>query len=306
MSIRKMCGVNTPLATPLTSDQQVDYKSFENLCEYLIGAGVHGLYCNGTTGEMCYLSHEERERLEALCVRVAAGRTRVYSMVGCPTTKETIALARHAEDCGCDGIGVVTPYYYKLSDNELFAHFTAVARSVSADFPVYLYSIPQCAVNDITPSLAERIAETCPNVIGMKYSFPSMPRLLDFMQVRGGDFSVLTGPDDLFFATLACGGDGVISGNANVIPEYFVAIYDAFQAGDLARARKLQEQVNRIIKVLSGPGNMSRYKEGLVHRGVIQTAAMRAPLLPISAEDRRELIAYLESVDYTHPENYVG
>lgn len=296
--MKKMYGVNTPISCPM-KDGEVDYKSLANLCNYLIEKGVHGLYPNGSTGEMCYLTLEERKKVLECVLEVNQGRVQVFSMVGALTTKDTIELAQHAEKAGADGIGIVTPYYFKLDEDELFQYFADVAASVSADFSIYLYGIPQLAVNDITPALAERVARACPNVVGIKYSYPDMPRLLDFMNVRGGDFSVLAGPDDLFWALLASGGDGTISGNSNVIPEYYVAIYDAYKAGKYELASKLQAKVNKMIKYISGPNNMSRYKVCLKHRGIIESAEVRKPLRNITAEEEKELIDAIESMNYT-------
>lgn len=296
--MKKMYGVNTPISCPMTDDGKIDFDSLKSLCCFLIEKGVNGLYPNGSTGEMCYLTKEERKQVLECVLEANAGRVQVFSMVGALTTEDTIELAQHAEKAGADGIGVVTPYYFKLDQDELFEYFRQVAESVSPDFSIYLYGIPQLAVNDITPQLAERIAASCPNVVGIKYSYPDMPRLLQFMDVRGGDFSVLAGPDDLFYALLASGGDGTISGNSNVIPEHFVAIYKAFQEGDYETARKLQAKVNRLIPYISGPNNMSRYKVGLKHRQVIKSAAMRRPLREITPEEEREYIAQIEKMDY--------
>lgn len=296
--MKKMYGVNTPISCPM-KDGRVDYESLKSLCNYLIEKGVHGLYPNGSTGEMCYLSLEERKKVLECVIEANQGRVQVFSMVGALTTEATIELAQHAEKAGADGIGVVTPYYFRLDEEELLSYFVDVASSVSKDFSVYLYGIPQLAVNDITPALAEKIAAKCPNVVGIKYSYPDMPRLLQFMDVRGGDFSVLAGPDDLFFALLASGGDGTISGNSNVIPEHYVAIYDAYKAGNFELASKLQAKVNRMIAHISGPNNMSRYKVGLKHRGVIESAQVRRPLREITAEEEKELIETIEAMHYT-------
>lgn len=296
--MKTMKGVNVPISCPMTPDQQVDYKSLESLCEYLIDKGVHGLYPNGSTGEMCYLTLEERKKVLETCLKVANGRVQVFSMVGALTTKDTIELAQHAEKVGADGIGVVTPYYFKLDQKELEEYFVRVAQSVSDDFSIYLYGIPQLAVNDITPELAQRVASRCKNVVGIKYSYPDMPRLMKFMNVNDGKFSVLAGPDDLFFVTLCAGGDGTISGNANVVPEHFVAIYDAFQKGDIELARKLQKKTNLMIDYISGPNNMSRYKVCLKHRGVIAHDSIREPLRTISPEEQKELIDAIEKMNY--------
>lgn len=297
--MKKMFGVNVPISAPMTEDQRIDCASLENLCEFLIEKGVHGLYPNGSTGEMAYLSAEERKQVLECCVKANKGRVQVFSMVGAPTTEETIDLARHAASCGADGVGIVTPYYFKLDERELIGHFTAIARSVPADFPIYLYGIPQLAVNDITPALAAKIAEAAPNVVGIKYSYPDMPRLMKFMNINDNQFSVLAGPDDLFFVTLCAGGDGTISGNANVIPEHFVAIYDAFKAGNYTLARELQRKTNKMIDVISGPNNMARYKAALKHRGVIASDQMRSPLRRLDAEEKAGLIGAIEAMNYT-------
>lgn len=297
--MKKMFGVNVPISAPMTEDQRIDCASLENLCEFLIEKGVHGLYPNGSTGEMAYLSAEERKQVLECCVKANKGRVQVFSMVGAPTTEETIDLARHAASCGADGVGIVTPYYFKLDERELIEHFTAIARSVPADFPIYLYGIPQLAVNDITPVLAAKIAEAAPNVVGIKYSYPDMPRLMKFMNINDNQFSVLAGPDDLFFVTLCAGGDGTISGNANVVPEHFVAIYDAFKAGNYTLARELQRKTNKMIDVISGPNNMARYKAALKHRGVIASDQMRSPLRRLDAEEKAGLIGAIEAMNYT-------
>ncbi len=297
--MKKMYGVNTPVSAPMTPDQQIDYKSLENLCEFLISKGVHGLYPNGSTGEMAYLSIDERKSVLECCVKVAQQRVQVFSMVGAPTTKDTIDLAQHAEASGADGIGVVTPHYFKLDNDELETHFVSVAQSVSRTFPVYLYGIPQLAVNDISPSLAQRVADRAPNVIGIKYSFPDMPKLMKFMNVNHGEFSVLAGPDDLFFMTLCAGGDGTISGNSNVIPELFVAIYDAYVAKDFERARNLQKRTNELIDVISGPNNMARYKAALKHRGIIKHDTMRSPLRSLNNDEREVFFKTIDAMKFT-------
>lgn len=302
--MKKMYGVNTPLSCPMTEKGAVDYGSLRNLCDYLIEKGVNGLYPNGSTGEMCYLSKDERKKILECVLDANGGRIQVFSMVGALTTSDTVELAKHAQEAGADGIGVVTPFYFKLDEEELFRYFVEVASSVREDFPVYLYGIPQLAVNDITPALADRIARECPNVVGIKYSYPDMPRLLQFMEVRDGNFSVLAGPDDLFFALLASGGDGTISGNSNVIPEHYVAIYKAFQEGDLETARKLQVKVNRLITCISGPNNMARYKAALKHRGIIASSAVRKPLRELTREEEKEFIGQIERMGYTDITRY--
>lgn len=112
--MKKMYGVNTPLSCPMTADGEVDYEGLRNLCNFLVEKGIHGLYPNGSTGEMIYLTLEERKKILEVTVETVRGRTNVFAMVGANNTQDTIELAQHAEKVGADGIGVVTPFYFKL------------------------------------------------------------------------------------------------------------------------------------------------------------------------------------------------
>lgn len=116
-------------------------------------AYIHG----GTTGEMMYLTVEERKQVAEVTVKEAAGRVPVFVHVGAWNLKDTIELAQHAEKIGADGIGVVTPAFYKLSDQGLVDFYVEVAHSVSEDFPVYMYAIPQNAINDVNAAVAKKL-----------------------------------------------------------------------------------------------------------------------------------------------------
>ena len=258
--MRLLYGVTVPLVTPLTKERTLDISSLEHLTDFLIEKGIHCLYPGGTTGEMMLMGMEDRKVLAETVVRQTAGRAVVYIQAGAVNQADTITLAKHAVDIGADGIGVVTPVFYKLSDRELVSYYQSVCRSVPSDFPVYLYAIPQCAVNDITPALAEELAETCPNIAGIKYSYPNMSRIQEFMTIRSGSFSVLCGPDELFCATVLTGGAGTVSGNAQVIPEHYVAIWNALERGDIPTAVSLQRKTNQLNQILSNDHNIARYK----------------------------------------------
>lgn len=297
--MKKLYGVTVPLVTPFDENGKVDVRSLENLTEYLIEKGIQCLYPVGTTGEMMYLNIEERKLVAETVIRQAGGRAVVYVQAGAWNLEDTIELAQHAEEKGADGIGVVTPVFFKLTDKELLTYYKAVSESVGIDFPIYLYGIPQCAVNDITPELARRVADVCPNVVGIKYSVNNMSRIQEFMTVREGSFSVLCGPDELFAVTCFAGGDGTVSGNANVIPEHYEAIWDAIQKGDVAKAMEMQRKTNVLNNVLSASQNIACYKAALKHRGIIAESKMRAPLMPLETEIEKILIEKLDIMSYT-------
>lgn len=297
--MRLLYGVTVPLVTPLTKERTLDISSLEHLTDFLIEKGIHCLYPGGTTGEMMLMGMEDRKVLAETVVRQTAGRAVVYIQAGAVNQADTITLAKHAVDIGADGIGVVTPVFYKLSDRELVSYYQSVCRSVPSDFPVYLYAIPQCAVNDITPALAEELAETCPNIAGIKYSYPNMSCIQEFMTIRSGSFSVLCGPDELFCATVLTGGAGTVSGNAQVIPEHYVAIWNALERGDIPTAVSLQRKTNQLNQILSNDHNIARYKAALKYRKILSDASTYAPLEPLSEAESRSMSDMLEELKFT-------
>ena len=294
--MKRLYDVVVPLVTPLTQNDRVDTASLESLTEYVISKNLDCLYPCGTTGEMAYLSVDERKLVTETVVKQAKNRVPVFAQVGGANTSETIELARHALECGADGIGVVTPWYFKLSDEALFQFYKAVADSLPKDYPVYLYSIPQNAVNDISRALAARIAAACPNVVGIKYSYPDMTKLQDFMTIP--NFDVLVGPDHLYQVVMAAGGKGVVSGNAMIVAEHYEAITKAIHANDQETAVKVQRRTNILNGILCESNNIGCYKAMLKHMGVIETEKMRAPMVAVCGDEAKRLIARLDEMKF--------
>ena len=262
--------------------------------------GLQCLYPCGATGEMMYLTVEERKQVAEVTVAHTAKRVPVFVHVGAWNLKDTIELAQHAEKIGADGIGVVTPSFYKLSDQGLVDYFTAVANSVSKDFPVYLYSIPQNAVNDVNAAVCEAVVKQCPNVLGIKYSYPDFTKLQQFMMVNDEKFSVLVGPDHLFEALCAVGGDGVVSGNAMIVREHYAAIWDAIQKKDYDLATKYQRRTNILNATMCAINNIAAYKVILKEEGIIKTSNMRRPMENLTPEQEKALLDEMKRLDYKH------
>ena len=299
--MQKLFGTVIPIVTPLTEDDKIDVESLKKLVDHCIDNGMNCLYPNGTTGEMMYLTVAERKQVAEVVVEHTNKRVPVFVQVGAWNQADTIELAQHAVAIGAEGIGVVTPIFYKLSDQGLFDFYKAVSDSVPEDFPIYLYSIPQNAVNDITPECAARIAAECPNVVGIKYSFPDMTKIQNFMPIKtkGGEpFSVLVGPDHLFEAVCAVGGEGTVSGNAMCIPEHYAAVWKAIQAKDYDAATKYQRETNVLNALLCKINNIAAYKVVLKNEGVLATTKMRRPFENLTPEQEKELLDGLKALDY--------
>lgn len=289
-------GVTTAMVTPFDEKGNVQLDKVEELTQFLIAKGVHCLYPLGTTGEMLRLSVSERKQVAETVVKKANRRVTVYIHAGAMNEQETIELAQHAYSIGADGIGVVTPVFFGANDKELEAYYGKIASSIPSDFPVYLYSIPQCATNDITPGLAHRLAERFGNIVGIKYSFPDFLRVNDYLTIRNGHFSVVPGTDRLFLPALAMGCDGIVSGVSSVYPEPFVAVYNAFRENDIPKARKLQRIATKYCEALKNGGNMAYFKEALKMRG-IDAGSMKSPQLNLTEDEAEQLRIVLKMLD---------
>lgn len=287
--MKLMHGVINAMTTPFNEDGTIDVESLKKQVDFQIEKGVDCLYPLGTTGEMYLLSTEERKLVAKTVVEHTNGRAIVYIHIGSMTTDEAIELAKHAEEIGADGIGAVTPSYFGCSDRAIIQYYKDISNSVSADFPIYLYSIPQCSGNDIQPSVAQTIANQCKNVVGIKYSYPDMLRILNYININNGDFSVLVGPDKLFLAGLVSGAKGVVSGCAGPMPEPFVAIYKLYKEGRLIEARNMQRTAIKVIDILRAGSDMGVFKEVLRRRGVTANSFMRRPLLEIDNDDAENI-----------------
>lgn len=266
--MKKMYGVTVAMVTPFTDMDQVDTDYLTRYSEYLIQAGVHCLYPCGTTGEMLKMSVDERMLVAKTVIDVAAGRLPVFIHVGASTTRETMLLARHALKNGADGIGVVSPQFFGVNDREMEEYFVTIANSLPADFPIYLYCIPQCAANDITPTVVDAILKRTKNIVGIKYSYANMIRVKDYLLCNNGDFDVVFGPDRLLLPAMSMGCVGTVSGCASCDPVPFVRTYEAYIAGELEQARKAQKEATELCEIVGNGSNMAIFKAALELQGL--------------------------------------
>lgn len=275
-------GVICPMVTPFDATGELDLPAVSRLIEFLLTGGVNGLMVAGTTGEGLLLQEDERKRLIEHVVTWVAGRVPVIAHVGAITTREVLTLTRHARAVGVTAVAVITPYFYSFDDEALFTHFMTTAEA-ALDLPIFLYTFPSNAKNDIGPELFARLLEAAPNIVGIKSSNPSLTRLQEYLAVAGERAVIFCGVDGLMLPALVMGAHGQVSGNANVFPELFRDLYAAWLQGDLERARKLQRLVDRVRLVLRDGISPVYFKEALKLRGV-PAGHVRGPLRELPPE----------------------
>ncbi len=299
MKALELEGSMVALATPFKSgmrasqaDEQapIDEEAYARLIAFQLKEGTRALIPIGTTGEAATLSADERYWAVKCAVRAAGGKVPVIAGAGSFSTQDTIAQVGRAREAGADAALVVTPYYSKPTQGGLVAHYQAVA-SAHPGFPLVAYNVPSRTGGDL---IAETLLRLCDiaEVIAVKEATASMVRALEIRERCGDRMVLLSGDDFTVLPLLACGGRGVISVSANVVPRAMAALVDAGLKGDLARAQELQLKLNPLHRLLFAEPNPIPVKWAL-HRMGLMEAGLRLPLTPLSAEISKDLEAEL-------------
>ncbi len=229
-------GVITALVTPFKNGH-VDEEKFREHIEWQIEQGVHGLLPCGTTGESATLDHDEHEDVIRICIEQANKRVPVIAGVGSNNTSEAISLTKFAKEIGADATLHISPYYNKPSQEGIYQHFKAIHDAV--EIPIYAYNVPGRTGSNMLPATIARISKELPRVIGTKEAAGDIVQISDVIEQCNADFSLFTGDDFNFLPALSIGAVGVVSVTSNVFPSAMVALYEAFKANDLAKAREL-------------------------------------------------------------------
>ncbi|MDH7568725.1 MAG: dihydrodipicolinate synthase family protein, partial [Armatimonadota bacterium] len=266
-----------PNMVPMDDHGRVNEAELRRLVEFLIQAGVHGLYPNGSTGEFLRLTFEERKEVVRIVADQNRGRVKILAGAAEANIRQTLEACEYYAGLGCDAVAIVAPWYYKLTEESVCEHFAVLARHSPID--ITLYNIPQFA-NEITIDTLKRLAEY-PRIVGIKDSSRDMPRFLEAInEVRPlrPDFSFLIGCEEMLVPTLVMGGDGGTIATSGVIPEVIVEMYRLTVAGDLQRAVELQYRVLRLIKaMLTGAGFPEGFRIAVSLRG-FRMGESRQPL----------------------------
>jgi 4-hydroxy-tetrahydrodipicolinate synthase len=275
------------MVTPFDDQGHIDFAATRKVVDFLLSHGVHGVMVGGSTGEGLLLTLDERQNLCEVVVDQTAGRIPVIAHTGCISTASTIRLTRHAMTAGATAAAIIVPFFFGLDDDSILNHYVTVANTVPR-FPLFVYSFPGNAKNDITPGLLKNLRSAAPNIIGIKSTNPHLVRFQECLMAGGDGFLALNGVDGLMLPALTVGALGQVSGNANAFPEVFCALYEAFVAGDMERARSEQQRVNRIRCVLKDGFHPAFFKAVLSMRG-IPAGRVRPPMRELTDKEMREL-----------------
>jgi len=278
--------------TPFDSKEKVDLPLFKQQVERLVSSGVHGIAPLGSTGVLPYLTDDEKEAVTEAALQQTAGKVPTLVGVSNLTTDKTIYHAQFAEKAGASAVMIIPMSYWKLTDDEIVAHYDKVASSIS--IPIMAYNNPATGGVDMSPALLKRLLEI-PNVTMIKESTGDVQRMHYLRKELGEDVAFYNGSNPLALAAFAAGATGWCTAAANLIPELNIALYDAVQQNDLNKARELFYQQTELLQFIVAKGLPRAIKAGLNLLGE-NGGHLKSPLKPLTAEETATLKSILGNI----------
>lgn len=278
-------GSIVAIVTPFKNGK-VDEDKLRELVDFQVKNGSSGIVPCGTTGESATLNVEEHERVIAITVEQAKRRVAVIAGTGSNSTEEAIMLTRHAAETGVDASLQVSPYYNRPTQRGLYEHFKAVAQTV--DIPIILYNIASRTGVNIEPETIAALAADCKNIVGVKEASGNLEQMSRIKQLCPQNFSLICGDDSLTLPVLSIGGAGVISVVANIVPRDTAGLIEAFEEGQIKKARQLHYKLLPLIKAVFLETNPIPIKTAM---GMLRMCSpdLRLPMFSMSADNQEKL-----------------
>ena len=288
----KPYGIIPPIVTPLDEDETLNEASLRQLVNHMIENGVHGIFPTGSTGEFWAFDQKEKSRIFEVVVDEVGGRLPTYAGTMAESTREAVTLTRMAEEVGVDAAIILTPYYISPSPQELYDHYTTIARSTS--LPIVIYNNPGRTGVSLDPETLSRLVQI-ENIVGIKDSSGDLSLTEEYVHVTPDDFAVLMGRDNLILPGLQRGCVGTVAATANIVPGLVVEIYERFKSGDIAGAQEAQERLSPLRQAFTLSTFPAVIKEAVNLIGIPPGPACK-PVRPMSEEAKDQLTQLLKNL----------
>lgn len=283
-------GSLVALITPMNQDGSINYEQLHDLIDWHIENGTDGIVAVGTTGESATLPVEEHLAVIEATVKHVNKRVPVIAGTGANNTVEAITLSKAAEQAGADYTLSVVPYYNKPSQEGIYQHFKAIAEATS--IPMIIYNVPGRTVVSMSNDTILRLAEI-PNIVGVKEASGNIGNNIELINSVPEGFVVFSGDDPTGLPFMLCGGHGVVTVAANVAPKLFADMCRAALEGDIATARRLNEQLIPIYNTMFCEPSPAAPKWGLSLLGKCEPH-VRLPLVALTEAGQAKVRAALE------------
>lgn len=287
----------TPALTALKNENEIDVESCLRHYDFLISEGIDGVAVFGSSGEFPHLPLEERKKLIKAAVEHIGHRMQVLIGTGEMRAEDCIGLSNYALEQGADGVMVVGPYYFALSDADVTRYYSRVASEVKGK--IYIYNYPDRTGYSISPKVVLELARNHSNIVGIKDTIPDMAHTVDLIQTVKSElphFEVLSGFDHNFAANVMAGGDGCIAAISNIRPDLCVGWRDAMKNGDLSATAKFQRIFNRAMGIYGFTSPfMAGMKSVLVDMGLFAGGTVAFPYQEASDAQKQAIRDFMKA-----------
>ena len=274
-----LTGVGVAIITPFASDFSVDYSSLEKLIDHVINCKVNYIVTLGTTGETATLSEKEKVDILNFTYEKVNGRVPVVVGIGGNNTAHVIEQLQTWPLEKAVAILSVSPYYNKPSQEGIYQHYAAIARSTAKD--IILYNVPGRTMSNISAETTIRLANDFKNIVGTKEASGNMIQCMHLVKNRPEGFMLISGDDHITLPLIACGFDGVISVAANSFAAEFSLLVHEALSGNFAEARIQQSMLLEQMDLLFAENNPAGVKAFCAEKGLCENV-LRLPLVPLS------------------------
>ena len=300
--LKRFSGVIPPVIIPLKGDRTLDHEAFKVSIDRMIDAGVTGLFFLGSSGEVVFLTDEQRMEVLQVALEIVDGRVPVLVGIIDMETMRVIDQAKRVSQLPIDALVATAPFYALGGPHENERHFRQIREHT--DLPLFAYDLPVSVHTKLQPEMLMRLGKD--GVIqGVKDSSGddvAFRWLLLENEDAGHPLQLLTGHEVVVDGALLGGADGSVPGLANIDPVSSVQQWKAAQAGDWEKVAKIQDHLARLMmmtrKVTATVGfgaGVGAFKTALWQMGIFNSNQMREPVQALTGDDVRSIVHVLRA-----------
>lgn len=252
-----------PMMSYMNQDSELDTYAQVAVMDWILDAGIDGMLISGSSSEFAYMTEAQRAELLRFCITYLKGKTRVIAVTASNSAAQTISLSNFCLGLGAESVMVLPPYYFRLSQEQLFAYYDTILPQIKGK--VFFYNYPDATGHALETDTISRLVLAHSNLCGLKDTIPGMSHtreVISWIKESGIEFEVYSGFDGNFSHNILSGGSGCMGGLSNVFPKFCTAWRDAFREENLEKIAEMQRVCNRLMQLYAvGKSFPATFKE---------------------------------------------
>lgn len=289
----------TPVVTAFDAEGNIDVKANQAIYDFLLAGGIDGIVILGSTGEFFSMSMAQKKELVRVAMNYLKDRTKVYVGTTSMNVKETIELSNYALEHGADGVMIISPYYFTLSDRSVEYFYDQVAEAI--DGGIYLYNFPARTGHDLSPEVTLNLLRKHSNIKGYKDTVTDFAHTRKLLQTVGEefpDFKIYSGFDEFFAHNVLSGGNGCIGGLSNIYPGVFARWVEAINRKDLTKVAEIQRIVDQLSRLYDFVTPfVPILKQAMILKGLPLKGFCQKPILEPDERTIERIQSLLQKID---------